>query len=676
MSLVKLTIPGGTVSDRSDYSSGPVWKSTEKVRFQQGLPEKIGGWISELNWSFTGTASDILAWQTQGGASVVAVGTDKKLQIVYNDELVDITPATSTVTLNGAFDMVNESTTVTVHDNSHGAVDGDFVLFSGVTAGAGITISGEHVLTLIDANTYTIQHSSAATSTATGQGGSAISVSYLLSTGSSITAPGLGWGAGSWDTARSGSTEVTDAITGITAANPAVVTAGNHPFSDGDLVKITDVAGMLQVNGVTFTVANKTTNTFELASTNSSAFTSYSSGGKATKQFGWGFAANSSQSDVTLEPTIWSLSLWGEDLIATRRNGGSFVWDASSPTARAVAVSNAPTISKLSLVSVPDRHMICFGATPDNTVEDPLLVRWSDQEDYTTWAPAAANTAGSQRLQNGSKIVAAVQTRDQILIFTDDALYGMQFQGPPFTFGFRILGTGGAPLSQNSVVDVNGTVYWMGSKHFYMYDGSVKILPSPVRDHVFDSMDSIQELSVYSGINRSFTEIWWLYTATGADSPNRYVCVNYKTNEWHFGTLDRSVWLDEVSFLSSPVAISSTGTLYYHENGTSDDGVAFTSNIESGAFELPETGDNLMLVDRMIPDGTITGNLSFTLFVSKYPKGSESTKGPFTLTENTGKLSLRGRGRQFRIKVESTGVSDNWKWGIPRVEVKSDGKGF
>ena len=181
---------------------------------------------------------------------------------------------------------------------------------------------------------------------------------------------------------------------------------------------------------------------------------------------------------------------------------------------------------------------------------------------------------------------------------------------------------------------------------------------------------------MFSGINRAFTEIWWFYTSTGGTSPDKYVCVNYKTNEWHFGSLDRSVWLDEVSWLTSPVAISSTGTLYYHENGTSDDGVAFTSNIESGAFELPETGDNLMLVDRMIPDGTITGNLSFTLFVSKYPKGSESTKGPFTLTENTGKLSLRGRGRQFRIKVESTGVSDNWKWGIPRVEVKSDGKGF
>ena len=676
MSLVKLNIPGGTISDRSDYSSGPVWKSTEKVRFQQGLPEKLGGWVSETNWSFTGTASDVLAWQTQGGASVLAVGSDKKLQIAYNDELIDITPATSTVTLNGAFDMVNESATVTVNDTAHGAVDGDYVVFSGVTAGAGITIAGEYILSLINANTYTIQHSSAATSTATGQGGSAISASYLLTTGSSITAPGLGWGAGTWGEAREGSTKVTDTITGITRANPAVVTAGSHPFSDGDLVQITAVAGMVQVNGVTFTVANKTTNTFELAGINSSAYTTYGSAGTATKQFGWGYAANADQSEVSLEPTLWSLSLWGEDLIATRRNGKSFVWDATAPTARAAAISNAPTISKLSLVSVPDRHMICFGATPDNSAEDPLLVRWSDQEDYTTWTPAAANTAGSQRLQQGSKIVAAVQTRDQILIFTDDALYGMQFQGPPFTFSFRILGTGGAPLSQHGVVDVNGIVYWMGSKHFYMYDGSVKILPSPVRDHVFDSMDSTQEVLVYSGINRAFTEIWWLYTATGGTSPDRYVCVNYKTNEWHFGTLDRTVWLDEVSWLSSPVAISSSGTLYYHESGTSDDGTAFTSNIESGAFELPETGENLLLVDRMIPDGTITGNLSFTLFVSKYPKGSESTKGPYTLTSSTEKISLRGRGRQFRIKVESTGIQDYWKWGIPRVEIKSDGKGF
>ena len=676
MSLIKLNIPGGTVSDRSDYSSGPVWKSTEKVRFQQGLPEKIGGWTSEEDWSFTGTPSNVLAWQTLGGSAVIAVGTDKKLQIVVDGTLTDITPANSSVTLNGAFDMVDESNIVTVHDVAHGAEDGDYVVFSGASAGGGITVNGEYILTIIDANTYTIQHASAATSTATGQGGSSISTVYLLSTGTSTAVAGLGWGAGSWGTPRTGAVEITDTITGVTAANPGVVTAGSHPFSDGDIVRITGVAGMVELNGKTFTVANKTTNTFELASTNSSAFTSYSSGGKATKQFGWGFAANSSQSDVTLEPTIWSLSLWGEDLIATRRNGKSYLWDATAPTARAVVISNAPTISKLSLVSVPDRHMICFGSTPDNAAEDPLLVRWSDQEDFTTWTPAAANTAGSQRLQQGSKIVAAVQTRDQILIFTDDALYGMQFQGPPFTFSFRILGTGGAPLSQNSVVDVNGTVYWMGSKHFYMYDGSVKILPSPVRDHVFDSMEDFQNELVFSGINRAFTEIWWFYTSTGGTSPDKYVCVNYKTNEWHFGSLDRSVWLDEVSWLTSPVAISSTGTLYYHENGTSDDGVAFTSNIESGAFEIPETGDKLLLVDRIIPDGTITGNLSFTLFVSKYPKGSESTKGPFTLTESTEKISLRGRGRQFRIKVESTGIQDYWKWGIPRVEIKSDGKGF
>tara|TARA_R110000851_G_scaffold3093_1_gene12511 strand:+ start:888 stop:2918 length:2031 start_codon:yes stop_codon:yes gene_type:complete len=676
MSLIKLNIPGGTVSDRSDYSSGPVWKSTEKVRFQQGLPEKIGGWTSEVNWSFTGTPSDVLAWQTLGGDSVIAVGTNKKLQIVVNDSLTDITPANSSVTLNGAFDMVDESAIVTVHDVAHGAEDGDYVVFSGATAGGGITVTGEYILTFVDANTYTIQHPSAATSTATGQGGSSIATVYLLGTGNSVGTAGLGWGAGTWGTPRTGTTPVTDTITGITAANPGVVTAGNHPFSNGDLVRITDVVGMVELNGNSYTVANKATNTFQLSGTNTSAFTSYGSAGTATKLFGWGFGVTASESNVTLEADLWSLSLWGEDLIATRRNGKSYLWDATTPTTRAAVISNAPTISKLSLVSVPDRHMVCFGATPDNTAEDPLLVRWSDQEDFTTWTPAAANTAGSQRLQQGSKIVAAVQTRDQILVFTDDALYGMQFQGPPFTFSFRILGTGGAPLSQNSVANVNGTVYWMGSEHFYLYDGSVKVLPSPVRDHVFDSMENTLDDSVYSGINRSFTEIWWFYTADGGTSANRYVCVNYKTNEWHFGSLDRSVWLDDSSWLTSPIAINSNGTLYYHENGFDDDGAAITSSVESGAFEIPETGDKLLLVDRMIPDSTVSGNLSVTLFVSKYPGGTETTKGPFPLTENTEKISLRGRGRQFRIKVESTGIQDYWKWGIPRVEIKSDGKGF
>ena len=673
MTLVKLDIPGGIVSDRSEYSTGPRWKTCEKVRFQQGQPEKIGGWVEEANWSFTGQPSDVCVWQTIDGSSVLAVGTDTKLQLVYNDELLDITPLrTGASSLNAPFATANESATVTVTHAGHGSSSGDYVVFAGATAGGGITVAGEYILTVVNANTYTIQHSSNATSTTSSQGGSSVTVSYLIPTGSFTSSQGLGWGAGTWGSARSGAIKVTDTITGITRANPAVVTAGSHPFADGDLVQITAVAGMVQVNGVTFTVANKTTNTFELAGINSSAYTTYGSAGTATQQFGWNSAANSDQSDVSLEPSLWSLSLWGEDLIATQRNGGTYTWDASTPTARATAVTNAPTISKLSLVSSPSRHLICFGAEAGTA--DPLNIRWSDQEVNTTWAAALSNTAGSQRLQQGTKIIAAVQTRDQILIFTDDSLHAMQFIGPPFTFGFRIMGTNCAPVSQHSVVDQNGVVYWMGNNHFYVYDGTVKILPSPVRDHVFNSIDSDLDLLTYSGLNRRFTEIWWVYATVENQPPDKYVIYNWKTTEWYFGSLDRSVWLDEISWLTEPIGISSSGKLYYHETGNNDNVVPLPCSVETGVFEIPNSGEDLFLVDKLIPDASITGSLQVTFFVRKYPSAPEVVKGPFTLTSSTEKTSFRVRGRQLRLKISSSDLSDQWKWGTPRIRYRRSGK--
>jgi len=673
MTLVKLEIPGGAVADRPEYSTGARWKTTEKVRFQQGLPEKIGGWTNESGWSFTGVASDILAWRTLNGDSIIAVGTEKKLEVVYNDTKTDVTPVRSTATLNGPFTTSSGSATVTVAHTAHGALDGDYVVFSGASAGGGITVDGEYQLTHVDDNTYTITHGSNASSSASSTGGSSVSTTYLLSGGRAQASEGLGWGAGGWGDPREGATKTEDTITGITQANPGVVTAGSHPFVNGDLVKITGVVGMTQVNGNTYTVANKATNTFELSGTNTSGFGSYSSGGTATKQFGWGYSANADQSDVTLEPSTWSLSLWGEDMIATRRNEATYLWDATNPTTRVTVVTNAPTSTKLTLVATPSRHVVALGAHT-GSVADPLNVRWSDQEGLTTWTSAADNTAGSQRLQGGSKIVAGLQTRGQILIWTDDTLQAMNYIGPPYIFGFTIIASNCSPISQKSVVDQNGIVYWMGNKHFYVYDGSVKILPSPVRDQVFDNMDSSLDQLTYGGLNRRFNEIWWFYTTTGSTSPNKYVVYNHSTAEWHFGTLDRCVWLDEVSWLNNPVAVQSDGTLSYHESGTSDNGSAFSSYIETGVFEIPQAGDDLFIADKLIPDATITGNAKLTFYTKKYPAGSEVTKGPFTLSSSTQKLSMRARGRQIRMRIESDGASDFWKWGTPRLRYRRSGK--
>ncbi len=670
MTYAKLDIRSGIFADRTDYSVGPSWVSSESMRFQQGLPEKIGGSVKELNWSFTGIASDCIAWRTLAGASCFAMGSEKKLELIYNDVKQDITPVRSNVTLNGPFDTTNLSAVVTVNDISHGASDGDYVVYDGAAAGGGITVDGEYILTYIDDNTYTITHSTSATSTASGTGGASVDTDYLISVGSSTVTAGLGWGSGRWGDPRTGAMTTTATVTDITQANPGnVTTPAVHGFTTGDAIIHSDVVGMTEVNGVRYVVTVVDTTHYTIG-VDTSGFTAYSSAGTATKQFGWGYAANSSDSDVSLEPDIWSLSLWGEDLIATRRNSGTYQWDASTPTGRAAVVANAPTEAKLSLINPDVQHLIAFGADGD-----PLKVKWASQETLTTWTPAAGNTAGSHQLNAGTQIVAAVHTRGQILVFTDDVLFSMSWQGPPNVFGFRTLGDNCAPISQHSVIDQNGIVYWMGAKHFYMFDGAVKILPSPVRDQVFDNIDESLDLLSYAGINRKFTEIWWLYTTTGNTSPDKYVTMNYSSGEWSFGTIDRTVFLDEISWLTDPVAIDSSGNLYYQENGVDDDTEALTSSVETGAFEIPEAGERMFLVDQFIPDGEFTGTLFLTIFTRKWPGGEETTKGPFSITSGTDKLSIRARGRQMRFKLESTALGDFWKFGVPRIRFRVDGKG-
>ena len=663
MPLQKLEIPGGVVKDRSAYSVGGRWIDADKVRFQQGFPEPIGGWFQEGNWTATGTPSNLKAWSDLTGNQLIAIGTEQKLQLVYNDTIYDITPIRETQSLTGPFTTVDESAVVTVADTGHGAEDGDAVIFSGASAAGGITIDGEYTLTYVDDNTYTITHSSAATSAATG--GGSVTAKNLLSVGSSISVPGLGWGGGSWSDYREGTPIVQKTITGITQANPGVVTSSSHGFSNGDIVRITEVVGMTQLNGNYYTVANVATNTFELSGTNTSGYGSYSSAGKATQQFGWGVAASASAETVTLEPSLWSFSLWGEDLIATRRDGGTFVWDATNgPSTRAVVLTNAPTNALLNLVSVPDRHVICFGAD-----EDPLNVKWSSQEANTTWSATATNTAGSQRLEIGHKIISAIQTRDQILIFTDDAVFGMQFQGPPYTFGFRALATSCPPIGQNAAIEINGIVYWMGCGHFHTFSGRVQEMPCPVRDHVFNNINKDRENLSFGGLNRKFTELWWFYPTVDTGALDKYVIYNYTTKEWSIGSLSRQVWVDDQDWLTYPTAINSSGTVFYHESGNSDNGSDMTSYVECGAIEITD-GARMLLLDKFIPD--VEGSPQVTVFTKKYNNSSETTKGPFDLSSSVEKVSMRAKGRQIRFKVSNTG-KDYWRFGNSRFQVTVDG---
>ena len=675
MSLAKLNIKGGIVTDRSDYSAGPVWVDGNKVRFQQGLPEKIGGWVSETSWTHTGVPSKAQTWQALDGTSLLAVGTSKKLELVSNGVLYDITPIAATTTPTNPYDTVNTDATVTVNETGHGADVGDFIVISSATAVGGITPAGTvEVTTVPGANSWTFEWTSVATSTVTGGGGTPTH-EYLLGTGSPTSTQALGWGTGTWGDPREGTPSTTATPNAITQANPGeVTTAAAHGFTTGDQIKHSGVSGMVEVNGVTHTITVTAPTTYTLG-VNTTAFGAYTSGGTATKQFGWGYAASQTTSGVNLEPDLWSLDLWGEDLVATRRGGGTYVWDASvGANTRAAVMTNAPTSSLFSIVSVPERQVVCFGADGD-----PLLVKWSDEKDYTTWTAAASNTAGSLRLDKGTKIVSASPTRDQTVILTDEAAFGMHFQGPPFTYGFRQLSTGCGPTGQNAAMNVNGVVFWMGCGNFYMFDGSVRILPSPVRDHLFDNINTdSQELS-FVGLNKTFSELWFFYPTASNTYPDSYVIFNYATNEWSVGTISRTAWLDHTEYSQYPLALNDGGTLYYHENGVDDDGAAITAYIESGAFEVPGNdtsgpGEYLMLIDKLIPDATITGSVNVSVYTRKYPHTTETTKGPFNITSSTGKVSLRAKGRQMRIRVESSVIGDAWKWGISRINQRSSSK--
>jgi len=388
-----------------------------------------------------------------------------------------------------------------------------------------------------------------------------------------------------------------------------------------------------------------------------------------------------------LENSQWTLNQWGEDIIATVRNGAIYYWDTSAGVgSRAVAVSglggasDVPDENRMTTVSFPDRHLVSCGCTPLGGADiDPMLVRWSDQEDYANWTPSATNTAGDQRLVVGTKITDVISTRDETFISTDEAVYGMSFVGPPFTFAFRLLATNCGAIGMGVMGNVDGDVYWMSNETFFIYNGAVQELPCPVKHYVFDRMEKNYSDKFFCALNKDFDEVTWFYvssdnTATdGNPEPDSYVTYNYRDNAWSIGSMSRTAWEDAFGFRKVPFAYDADGDLYNHETGTDADGSAMTAFIETSPMEVSQTGDDLMLVDKVVPDATMTGSLNMTVKSRKYPQDVDITKGPFTISSNSTKVSLRARGRQIGFKLESSSVGDSWLVGDFRVNARQDG---
>jgi hypothetical protein len=421
--------------------------------------------------------------------------------------------------------------------------------------------------------------------------------------------------------------------------------------------------------------------------------------------FGWGVGTwgegtwgtpRDSGIGVFLNSRVWQLDTFGEDLICQLVNGRIYRWDLSLGLGtRATAISGAPTKSTYALVSTPDRHLVCFGTETtigSPTTQDPMFVRFSNQEDINTFTETATNTAGGQRLTDGSRIVSAVRSRGQILIFTDTSLHGMQYVGPPYTFGFQQLGANCGCIGPHAAVDVNGLSFWMGTEAFYMFDGTVKKLPSTVQDYVFKDINLVQGAKTHAGVNSQFNEVTWWYCSFTSDFIDRFVSYNYLENTWHVGTMPRTSWVD-IGTYAKPIAAeylresteptintiygltAGRSVIYNQEDGTNGNGQPIFSFIQSGYFDIAE-GDNMLFMKRFIPDfKNQVGDLTVRLLLRPYPQASASPSSldPYVITPTTQKVDTRARGRQISLKIESDALNTNWRYGTLRVDVQPDG---
>ncbi len=514
---------------------------------------------------------------------------------------------------------------------------------------------------------------------------------------------------------------------GTTSGSTTVtVTDASHGALIGDFVTIASVSGAvggisaanLQGEFEILTVPSSNTYTIEAKAAASSTATGATANatyqvntGAAVSLFGYGWGAgtwststwNTTRSGLTgaegvlLQSAKWALDNWGEDVLALQFDGGLFYWDTSSGLSSNLAsttnVSGAPTKSRFMLVSGDDRHVICFGTETtiaDTSTQDNMFLRWSSQETTNTWTPTATNTAGSFRLTDGNQINTAVRSRGAVMIWTDTALYQMQFIGAPLTFGFKQIGSNCGAVGINAAVDVSGTSFWMSDDSFFLYDGAVKKIPCTVQDHVFDDINPNAKQDVFCAANSDFNEVMWFYPSANSTQIDKMVAYNYAENLWYVGTLARSSWADSGVYdnpyaaefdASDTTATISTITglkagrtfVYIHETGSNDDGAAMSNHIESGDIDIAD-GDNFMSISRFIPDfKNQAGTVDVVLKTRPYPSGTQTSHGSFDVTTSTTKVDTRIRGRQVAVRVSSDAVDDNWRYGTMRLDIKPDG---
>ncbi len=692
------------------------WVDGDNVRFRYGTPEKIGGWSQLGSVQITGRATAIHHFVNTSGIKYAILGTNRILYAYSGGIFYDIHPIKATTSLSNAFSTTNGSKTVTLtFASAHNINKFDIILLDTFTS---ITNSGfvsgdftdkKFMVTSIPTDTtLTIEmESNESGSGATTSGG--IRVQHYYPVGPAVEVASTGWSLGSWGGQQAGqftstlSSSINASVTSLTMASSSSFPSSGTVLIGTELITYTGNDNSGTLSGLTRGASGTT------AATHSSGATVTD----ASNFFAWNAAASG---DIVTAPGLWSLDNLGNKLIATINGGESFEWD-SNPTGanntRATIITGAPTASAFSLVSTPDRHLIFFGTETTigtKSTQDPMFIRFSDQEDINTYTPTATNTAGTQRLADGSKLVGAIRGRDAIYIWTDTALFIMRFVGPPFTFSFQQVGTNCGLIGQNAAVEVDGTAYWMSENGFFRYTGKLESLPCLVEDHVFDDINTTPKQHINAGLNNLFGEVMWFYPNSGSGVVNRMVAYNYLDSSperpvWTTGTLARTAWEDSAIF-GKPHATEydesaetadtdvnyvhgntdGASTYYEHETGLNQvklgQTTAITANIQSGSFDIGQQGlagdgEFMMKIRRVIPDFlSQTGDARVTLNLRDFPNQTKasSSLGPFTITSSSTKIDTRARAREISLKVENTSTSQFWKLGTFRIDYQPDGR--
>ena len=691
------------------------WVSGDNVRFRYGSPEKIGGWSQLGSIDITGRNTAIHHFVNTSGIKYAALGTNRILYAYSGGIFYDIHPIKTTTTLTSAFSTTNGSSTVTItFASAHNINKFDIILLDNFSSITNSNFNSSNfddnkfmVTSIPTDSTLTIDTGSNESGSGASTSGG-IRVKHYYPVGPAVEVASTGWGLGSWGGQQAGqftstlSSSINASVTSLTMASSSSFPSSGTVIIGTELITYTGNSGGT-LSGLT-RGANGTT-----AATHSSGATVTD----ASNFFAWNAAASG---DIVTAPGLWSLDNLGNKLIATINGGESFEWN-SNPTGatdtRASIITNAPTASAFSLVSTPDRHLIFFGTETTigtSSTQDPMFIRFSSQEDINTYTPSATNTAGTQRLADGSKIMGAIRGRDAIYIWTDTALFIMRFVGPPFTFSFQQVGTNCGLIGQNAAVEVDGAAYWMSENGFFRYTGKLESLPCLVEDFVFDDINTIPKQHINAGLNNLFGEVMWFYPSSDSGTVNRVVTYNYLDSSpdrpvWTTGTLARSAWQDSAVFgkphateydSSGTTATTDvnyiygnsdgTSTYYEHETGLNQvkegQTTAITANIESGDFDIGQQGlsgdgEFMMKIRRVIPDFLAqTGDTRVTLNLRDFPNDSQasSSLGPFTITSGTQKIDTRARARSISLKIDNTSTSQFWKVGTFRIDYQLDGR--